>query len=65
MPTLCVVAILQAKPLTKLSRANSNKRWDARKTKPASAEPSAPHHQALVPPTASGVALATDPCTRT
>jgi hypothetical protein len=40
-PPPCVTAILQAKLLAKPSRADSDERWDARKTKPASAEPSA------------------------
>jgi hypothetical protein len=40
-PPRCVTAILQAKLLAKPSRADSDERWDARKTKPASAEPSA------------------------
>ncbi|CAD6204492.1 unnamed protein product [Miscanthus lutarioriparius] len=40
LPTPCVAAILP-KPLAKPGRADSDERWDARKTKPASAEPSA------------------------
>jgi hypothetical protein len=40
-PPPCVTAILQAKLLAKPSRADSDERWDARKTKPAGAEPSA------------------------
>jgi len=43
LPTPPCVAAVLPKPLAKPSRADSDERWDARKTtKPASAEPSAP-----------------------
>jgi len=56
LPTPCVATILGLpKPLAKPSRADSDERWDARKTKPASAEPSAASSSSSGPRSADSV----------
>jgi hypothetical protein len=43
LPTPCVAAVVLPKPLAKPSRADSDERWDARKT--AMTKPASTHHQ--------------------